>query len=213
MNNLSKKRSHISGLRECRAVTISAAILLSSATQLFAESDHGSSAHEDHREVGAHVHGAAQLNVAVDEGTLIAEFISPAASIVGFEREAASVEEVTAVEDAVAALKTQERLFSFSGTDCSPTSIAVEAEGLLEEVDEEAHLEEEHAEDEHAEDGHAEFEAMYQFECVHPSDLSSIELGFFEVWPEIEEIEVIFLSEENQMAFELTASSPVIEVK
>ncbi len=66
---------------------------------------------EQHRHHEAHVHGVAQLNVAIEAKNLYIEFHSPAANIVGFEHHPRTKAQKDAVNAATAQLKAAEALF------------------------------------------------------------------------------------------------------
>ncbi len=97
---------------------------------------------------GAHEHGAALLNVALDGPDLVLEFISPAINIVGFEHAPSTNEQMELVEAAVDQLSDGEALFEVSArAKCQLTSTEVESE-LAEEGE---HSEEDEGSIEHEE--------------------------------------------------------------
>lgn len=164
----------------------------------FAEDGHDTS-HDDVRHASAHVHGEAELNIAVDGQSLFAEFTAPAIDVVGFEHVARDAAEQEAVANAIEALKRSEALFAFSGSDCVLDRVDATSEGLL-------------TADEAAE-GHAEFAASYVFRCDAVDELTVIDLGFFGVWPSLEEMEVVFLGVDKQLSLEMTPAFHQIELK
>ena len=97
----------------------------------------------------AHVHGIAELNLAIDGDELEIEFVSPADSIVGFEYAPSTDAERKAVADAIAKLRNPENLFD----------IPASAGCKLHEVEVERHAEGDHDDhddhkDEHDHDDH-----------------------------------------------------------
>ena len=66
------------------------------------------------RHHGAHVHGVATLNVAIEGNNVYIEFSSPAANIVGFEHHPRAHEQKDAVQDAVNKLQNGDALFILS---------------------------------------------------------------------------------------------------
>jgi Protein of unknown function (DUF2796) len=82
----------------------------------------------EHREHGPHVHGMAELNVALDGNVLWIELNSPAMNIVGFEHAPQSAEQKAAVHDATETLKDGGHVFGTSilgpNTTTKPTSTA-----------------------------------------------------------------------------------------
>ncbi|MCG7944546.1 MAG: DUF2796 domain-containing protein, partial [Candidatus Thiodiazotropha taylori] len=94
--------------------------LLAASNQLQADSDH-----EQH---DAHVHGEAQMLIALDGTSLELEFKSPAMNIVGFEHQPKSEKQVNAVKAAMETLKQPNQIFTLStDAQCSPVSIEVES--------------------------------------------------------------------------------------
>ena len=212
MSILSKK-----GRIDRRPKNYSGAVVAAIGTCLIATSGFAAS-HGDHdhdhdaekRHAESHEHGAAELAIALDGNQLIAEFTSPGMNIVGFEHEARDADEIAAVKAAVEKLGMGAELIELKGAGCSLSEADVEGEGLLAEVHEGDHHEGDHHEDDET---HAEFEAKYSFDCTAPGRLSGVSVGFFEQWPGIEEIKVVFLSDDHQISAELTGANPAFEAK
>lgn len=151
----------------------------------------------------AHVHGFASINLAIENGELQIEFISPAESLVGFEYEPDTAAERKAVADVIALLRKPENLFDLpAGAGCK-----------LHEVEAERHVEAEH--DEHAHEvtdeaeSHTEFHAHYHFEC-DGSAIEAITLRLFETWPRIETVQVQALTPTGQTGGNIEPNEPVI---
>lgn len=107
------------------------------------------------RQHGAHVHGVATLNLALDGDHLYLELDSPAANLVGFEHPPGDVNEWQAVDQALEALRAGQDLFLPSpAAGCWLVSAEVEDpwhDDKEHDHDHEAgaHHEEEHAEHDH----------------------------------------------------------------
>lgn len=169
---------------------------------------------------GAHVHGVGQLNLAWDGEEVEIELIAPGVDIVGFEHAPESAEDKRAVEAAAERLRDASALFAFpAAAGCALEEAEVES-GLLEDHDEHDHDEHDHDhdhdhghegehEDEHGhgegEEVHAEFHAHYHFACSRPEALSHLDVGFFDVFPSAQELEVQMVTPRGQDARELTA--------
>ncbi len=81
---------------------------------------------EEHRHLGAHVHGHGRLNIAIEDKTMSLELDVPAADIVGFEHEPKTPEEKSALEQAKATLANGLSLFTPSAeAQCTQKSAAV----------------------------------------------------------------------------------------
>ncbi len=184
---------------------------------------------------GAHVHGIAHLNVALEGENLYMEFVSPAANIVGFEYAPKTKAERDAVESARNTLKNAEAVFKLppaAGARLVEASVESEADHDTHHDDEHGHKGEDHHASEHGHEGeghheekagsdhehhdaddhggetHSDFRAVYRFSCQNPDKLTTIEVRLFELFPGIEEIEVQILTETKQTAMELTAKKP-----
>jgi hypothetical protein len=179
---------------------------------------------------GAHIHGIADLNIAIEGSELYVEFLSPAANIVGFEHSPRTEEQKAAVQQAIDTLKNWEKLFVLpSLADCKLSDLDVDTniEGDADhssgsgdehkhsaetgEYDEESH----HDGDanEHAEEGarHSEFKAAYLFVCGKPDKLTHADVMLSSVFPGIEHIETQLLTQTKKTALELTIKSNRID--
>ena len=180
---------------------------------------------EEKRHHGAHEHGVASLNIAVEGNRVYIEFSSPAANIVGFEHHPRTHEQKDAVKDAVNKLRRGDALFLLSAKSESKlvkssveTDIDKDADHHSES--EHGHSEEEHHdhEEKHKKDHgdadeherHSDFSAIYQFACQKPDQLSQIEVMLFRTFPGIEHIKVQLINETKQTAMELTAKKNMI---
>lgn len=162
-------------------------------------------AHEEHGSLGAHEHGVASLNVALDGQTLEIQLESPAMNLVGFEHEAKSDADKAKVAAARKHLEQPQALFA----------LPIEAKCALQESALESPLfgdaEHAHAEHEHEhgdEHGHSDIDASYRFACAHAEVLKTLELGsFFGTFPGTEKLEVQLIGPGGQQGAELTPSN------
>jgi hypothetical protein len=177
-----------------------------------------STAAEERRELGAHVHGHSSLAIAVEGSRVTMELHAPGMDILGFEHAPETDEQKTALEQAKAALADPLRLFVLpQAAGCRATEATVELETEehaheegAEHHEEAEHAEEEHEGEEHEAGGHAEFEAAYALDCKDPAELSSITFAFFDRFAGAQEIEVTLLTERGQTSYEVTRASPRI---
>ena len=194
---------------------------------------------EEQHHHGAHVHGIAHLNVALEGKNLYMEFVSPAANIVGFEHAPRNQTQRDAIESARNTLKNVEAVFKLppaAGARLVEASVVSEAEHDTHHDAEHGREGEDHHESEHGHEGeghheekagkdhehhhadehegetHSDFKAVYRFSCQNPDKLATIEVRLFELFPGIEEIEVQVLTETKQTAMELTARKPKIRL-
>ncbi len=188
--------------------------------------DHDHDHDQEHRQHGAHVHGIAALNLALEGNEVQIELDSPAANIVGFEHAPSSADDHAALGKAVATLKDGDRLFKFNDeAGCRMETATVTSELLDEEHDEHAghaeeeghdHEEHEHGkkdEHEHAGEGetHSDIDATYHFECDTPDKLAQLTVELFEAFSGLEELKVQYVIETKQGAAELTAKDHVVK--
>lgn len=130
-----------------------ASILFLSSTFCFASGD------DEHRQHGAHVHGIAQMNLAVEGKNVLLELASPAMNIVGFEYMPSTDEQRHAVHEAAEKLEDGSSLFEFSkAAGCTLISAEIESpllghDHIDEHADEDAHGEK-HDNDEDHHDAH-----------------------------------------------------------
>lgn len=191
----------------------------------------GVSGHEnhehEHRQHGAHVHGIAALNLAVEGKDVHVELDSPAANIVGFEHAPASEADHAALDKAVATLKDGARLLRFNAEAACRMEQARLMSSLLDEgygghgdaheghddhkkQHEHGHGRHGHDGHEHERETHADIEAVYHFECDHPDELTGLTVALFEAFPGTERLNVQYVVENKQGAAVLTPANPVI---
>ena len=112
-----------------------------------------------------HLHGYAELTIALDSDLLEINFDSPAFNIVGFEHQPKSSKEIQRVRESQALLNSAERIFSFKGTNCNLKNSEVSIENFagpkiisreIEHDGHKVHPEEYHAHEAHAEQDHLE---------------------------------------------------------
>ena len=197
-----------------------------------AEDKHDYDHDHEHRQHGAHVHGVAALNLALEGNEVHIELDSPAANIVGFEHAPSSEADHAALEKAVAALKNGDQLFLFNKEAGCRMEKAMVASALLEEEhdghgdkhsahhdheEKGEHAHEKHDHEGHGHEGHAgeethtDIEVVYHFECDQPGKLTQLTVELFEAFPATQELNVQYIIESKQGAQELTAKDHVVK--
>ncbi|MEM9709277.1 MAG: DUF2796 domain-containing protein [Pseudomonadota bacterium] len=186
---------------------------------------------EDKRELDAHVHGHGALNIAMEGNQVAIELEVPGFDIVGFEYEASTDEDKAAIATALDTLGDASNLFSLTAdAGCEVTEASVE---LLGEEDEHGehegedhaaadtghdhghshgHAHGEAAHSEEAEAEHSEFHAEYLMTCAAIDKLASIELPYFENFPNAEELEVQLVTEQGASEMEASPDQAVLDV-
>ncbi|KZX58735.1 hypothetical protein A3709_17175 [Halioglobus sp. HI00S01] len=174
----------------------------------------------------AHVHGAAELTIAMEGSQLELELSSPAASIVGFEHRARSPEQHQAVSEARKTLEQADQLFVLSGGNCELARADADLAAVMAEKthDSDDHDDEHHDQDHHAEghhhdgddkhaghdDVHSNIRALYSYTCADTTALKSITFGSAGLPFGLESVDVMWLSERGQGAQKLDQDKRVI---
>lgn len=181
---------------------------------------------EEHRQLGAHVHGHGRLNVAIENKTVSIELEVPGADIVGFEHEASTPEQKAAIEKAKATLTKGLSLFTpAAAAQCTQKSaqVSIEAEHGHEHEHEE-HEHEHHAdgakhddgdEDEHEHEAghhHSEFHAVYAYECASPDRLTSMSFDYFTAFPNSQELDIALIAPKGQSSYEVKRDNPHLDL-
>ena len=194
----------------------------------------GSAASAQIRQLDAHEHGVGQLDIAVEDRTIVMELRAPGADILGFEHAAESDEDKQALERALAMLdKPMELFVPPSAAGCSVSEAA--AELLLEGGDHDDHHDsaenvehddhDEQSEADHDEDaehdehgeheasaGHSELHASYTLTCTDPSALTDLDMAYFEAFPNAERLIIQLISAQGAQVLEATRDAPSLDL-
>jgi len=180
---------------------------------------------EDSRQLDAHEHGVGELNIALEETTVSMELHAPGADIVGFEYEAKSAEDRSAIDAAVAMLAKPQELFVLpASAECNVTQASAELEseeeyekhaaGEEHHDEKEEHAEGEHDDGEHADEaGHTEFHAEYVLTCANPSAIDEITFAYFDAFESARELEVKIVTKAGAQAFEVERDEPRLDLR
>ncbi|AZC40272.1 MULTISPECIES: DUF2796 domain-containing protein [Pseudomonas] len=165
----------------------------------------------EHGSLGAHEHGVARLNAALDGQTLELELESPAMNLVGFEHAASTDADKAKVAAVRAQLEKPLALFSLP-----PAAGCVVAQQELEsplfgdkpEDHDEDHDKAKDADGHEHHHEHSEIHAHYQFTCATPGALKSLDLaGVFKTFPATQKIQVQLISPSGQQGVEATSKA------
>ncbi|BCD86367.1 hypothetical protein PSm6_27740 [Pseudomonas solani] len=169
--------------------------------------------HEEHGSLGAHEHGVARMNVALDGNSLELELESPAMNLVGFEHAANSDADKAKVAAARAQLEKPLELFAIplvAGCKVAGQELESPLFGNAPEHEHE-HEDADHDEAEGHEHHHehSEIHAHYQLECAKPENLKTLDLkALFTRFPATQKIQVQLIGPQGQQGAELTPASP-----
>ncbi len=151
------------------------------------------------QEHGAHVHGAARLDVAIDGGTVTLLLDSPMDSLAGFEHRASSAKDKTTLKTLQAALQDAGKLFVLSEA-AKCTLQTAKAESPLFEA----------AMDSHNHAGHSELEGEFVFQCNSPDKLDALTVNLFDIAANLQDLDVSLAGPRGQKATELSSASRTI---
>ena len=176
-------------------------------------------AHAQQANLGAHVHGVSELNIVIEGNKLEMQLRSPTINIVGFEHKASTAQQIRKVKQSEVKLHDHKSLFSFSSGGCKLTQAKIDLSDLIEHktTEKDAHTHDHHKndldhshehEDEHGD--HSEIVAHYYYDCEDMDELSSISLGFFDVFPVMQQIKSMLITTSGQGAASLTRSNKTI---
>ena len=145
-------------------------------------------------EPGAHVHGVATLQAALDGKSLSISFSSPLDNLIGFEHPARNAKEKAAVQSMIKTLQGADKLFLTSpGAQCH-----------LKEVKLESAVIESNKKPDPAEAGHADVDADISFVCDQPAKLNSLEAALFSYYPNLHSLKVEVVTEKKPAAATLS---------
>ncbi|SDS81946.1 Protein of unknown function [Halopseudomonas sabulinigri] len=173
--------------------------------------------HDEHASLGAHEHGVASLNLAIEGAQVQLELDSPAMNLLGFEHAAHSPDDIAKVKAVQAQLQQADQLFRFpAAADCTLASADLDSPLFATQHDAEHEHEDHdhdgaHDHDEEPAHHHADIEASYTFNCAEPDQLTHLELPLFAVYPGLERINLQGITPKGQMGAELTAERATVQ--
>lgn len=167
-----------------------------------AHDEHDHDHDHQHGSLGAHEHGVASLNVALDGNTLELELDSPAMNLVGFEHTASS----DADKAKVAAVRQQlEQPLALFGL-ARDAGCSVSAKDLQSPLFGGAPA----AGNEHAHE-HTDIHAHYQLTCAQPGKLARLDLGpLFTTFPATQTINVQLIGPNGQKGLQASPAQAVV---
>ncbi|WP_342077245.1 DUF2796 domain-containing protein [Yoonia sp. SS1-5] len=184
---------------------------------------------EQTRQLDAHEHGVGKLNIAIDGTTVAMEFHAPGADIVGFEYVAESDADIAAIDAALVTLGAPLDLFTVpdaAACTVAETQVALESEEAHDDHGEDDHGHDDdghddhghddHSDDDHAaheeEAGHTEFHAEYTLNCENADALTSIAFGYFDTFPNAQEVEVQIITASGAQGVVVERDAPELNI-
>lgn len=162
--------------------------------------DHNADDHDDHqRQAGSHVHGDATLLMALDGDVLVIELESPLYNLLGFEHAPKTELQGKTLERAEVTLGMPENLFVLN----NEAACAVEPSKNI-------HLLDGH--DEGGRGDHKDALLEYHFTCASPNKLRSLTVNLFDHFPQMGELETVYLGPGIQTQADLTANNKTMKL-
>ena len=175
---------------------------------------------DEHRELGPHVHGHGNLNIAVEDKRVSMELEVPGMDIVGFEHDATTDDQKAAMEKAKAQLAQPLAVFKLpaaAGCIVADAKVAVEAEhhhdGDADEDHDHDHDKaagEDHDHDEH--EGHKEFHVTYALDCAKPASITAIDFDYFKLFAGAHDLTVNIVTAKAQNTYNVTRDAPSLDL-
>lgn len=167
--------------------------------------------HDHHDSLGAHEHGAAELDAALDGSMLEIELRSPAMNLVGFEHAPSSDADKRKIADARERLEQPDALFGLpAAAGCKLAETELESplfEGKAHDHGDEHEHEHEHDGDHESQ--HSEIRAHYHFDCATPQAIQALDLqALFEAFPGTKKIQAQLIGPNGQRGAQLDADQP-----
>lgn len=161
----------------------------------------------------SHVHGAAELNVALTGQQLQLEFISPAMNLLGYERAPTSAEESALLEQVTTTLQSGDWLIGDALANCQMTVPLFEVPEYGADSPDHDH-EHDHDEDQydHNAESHADFHVQYLYDCAS-SPANSFQITAFSHFNGLEQITVQWITAGQQGLAQLTADNAVLNLE
>ena len=158
---------------------------------------------------GPHVHGTAELRVAVENNRVDIEFDSPLENLLGFEHVPKTEAQRTAVKTMMAKLNRPETLFRLSkAASCTAGPVRIQSQFNDAVPAKSAGP----ARKEDADEDHADLTAAFSFNCGAIANLDSIEVLISDAFPGTRTIKAEIIGPRGQSAATLTAKRRLIRL-
>ena len=167
---------------------------------------------DSHRHHDAHIHGHAELTLAISGDSMQLELESPTMNLVGFEHRPNSGKDRQRLRDTADFLGQPARWLQLaSDAGCNLAQAEVESDLLDDHGHNHGHH---HDHGEHDKETHSDFRVTVEYRCTDTDALERIELsGLFQRFPGFERIEVQWLTDRQQSATELDPGNTVINLR
>jgi hypothetical protein len=158
----------------------------------------------DAHEPGAHVHGVATLQMAVDAKTLTLNFSSPLDNLIGFEHKSHNQAEVQQVQNMINQFYKTSLFVPTIAAQCKLQSIHLESLVIKKNPTESANVNKPQHEEPA---GHADLDAELVYQCNEAKSLRDLQVNMFNTFPNLHQLNVEVVSSQGQTAAKLTPAS------
>jgi hypothetical protein len=175
---------------------------------------------DEHRELGPHVHGHGNLNIAVENKRVSMELEVPGMDIVGFEHDATTDDQKVAMEKAKAQLAQPLAVFKLpaaAGCTVADAKVELQAEhhhdGDADDEHDNDHDKAADADHDHAEhEGHKEFHVTYALDCAKPASITAIDFDYFKIFAGAHDLTVNVVTAKAQNSYEVSRDAPSLDL-
>lgn len=151
-------------------------------------------------ELGAHVHGIATLQVAVDKNTLTLDLSSPLDNLIGFEHSPRTAKQKAAVKKMVDNLNKAEQYFvPNAAAECTLQSVKLDSPVFDQKKP---------ADPKNGERVHADLDGEFVFACQQAGKLHDLDVKLFAAYPNLHKVNVEIATLKKQAAATLTPDQP-----
>ncbi len=191
-------------------------MLVGSAYNVLANEHHHHEEHapkQENHHHNAHIHGAAELALVIDNNNVLINLTIPADSLVGFEHQATTEYEIATVKKLQSSLTDIHPIISIAKGSCEVTDTHIDVSTLLPSK----HEHHSHDHNSHSKlnepSEHSEVVIDYTLECATLTNASSADLHIFEHYPSIETINAQWVTHNKQGSQKLTHNHKTLSWK
>ena len=157
-----------------------------------------------------HVHGQGQVGMAIDQNLISMTLESPGADIVGFEHEARTAEEKTAVTEALKQLS--DPMFVIQLPANASCKVVQASSEVTSENGDDSHADHEDH-NEHESEAHGSFIAEYQLECANVAVIDFITFVYFGHFRNAQSLMVVLIDKNGQHRHKINRDIPILYLK
>jgi hypothetical protein len=147
-------------------------------------------------ELGAHVHGVATLQIAVDDKTMTLDFSSPLDNLLGFEHVPRDAKQRASVRNMADSLNKADQIF-IPTAEAKCTLQSVKLDSLVLNKKGNTQYQEEAG-------GHADLDGEFVFACKQAGKLHDLEVKLFDAFPNLHQLKVEVATLKKQSSDTLT---------